>query len=267
VLFRLFTFSLVLLVTACAGAPRSAPVLSGALPEGVVLPTVWVDVRLRQMGFVRLAPKRLFFARISGLNGSPCVPREASFDPALDLAPGSLARASGSPLGLVGAIDGEGGFAGGADTTCLYDENGLPIWEPTLYEASHVVGNRAYLSNAPVGRYTVAAAMFPGGQNGQSLVVYFPQEMVEGSEQPVPPGASRFLGRYEVTTSAFQKFDPFQARYQAELKPPDPNRVLVAAKWIAAILTEQPVNGGTLHRAGALARAEWPQPTQAEGSD
>lgn len=260
-LARLTLACLVVAATGCASGPRPPAAVVAALPEGVAPPAVWVDVTLRQMGLISLRPERVYFARISGLNGSSCVPREALF--ARDLDPLPLGEAAAEHRGSLGAIDGAGGFAAGGDPTCLYDEGGRPVWEPVLYASTHVVGGRAYLGDAATGRYTAVAAAFRFGE-GPTTLVYFPEDMIARTEQPVPPGGAAYMGRYELKASAFTDFDPLQARYRAQLSAHDPNRVQRLAAALVAVLTESQAASGTAHRAGVLLKAEPPDAAGAE---
>lgn len=255
-------WALVLLAAAaCASGPRAPEVVDLSLPEGVERPAVWVDVTLRQMGFITQRPERVYFARISGLNGSPCVPREALFDPALDR-PVAMGDMAADHLGSLGAIDGEGGFGAGGEATCLYDEGGQPVWEPVLYASTQVFGSRAYLSGAAPGRYTAVAAAFPAGE-GRTTLVYFPQDMIAQTEQPAPPGAAAYMGRYQLKADAFAAFDPLQERYREQLSAHDPNRVQRFAAALVAVLAESQAGPGIVHRAGVVINAEPPTPPNA----
>ncbi len=266
-LLKILTVGLLPLVAACAGGSKNVMPRTIVAPPGLTVPAVWIEVRLKEMGVIRRKPERVLFARISGINGSPCVPREAVYDPDLS-APASLDGVVGHPLATVGSVDGEGGFSAGGDATCMYDENGLPVWDPILYKSSGVKDGKAYLDGLPPGRYTAVAAEFSSGQ-GNRMIVYFPTRMINLTETAVLPGEVTYMGYYETRAPVFGDYDPLQARYREVVAAEGPDKVQRAVSaMVSALLDSQSAAGFPVHRAGEMIRVDQPaSPSRTETSE
>jgi len=260
---RLAAALLLTLTAACASGPAPGPEAAAPPPEPPAppVPSVWIDVSLRQPFGFRTAPAVVWFARVSGLNGSDCLPRPATFDPGLDRNAALGGATAGGDLARVGSVDGAGGAGAGGDPTCMYDEAWRPVWDPLLYTADRIEGTSAYLSNPPPARYVAAAATFRTDDAGSTVTVYFPETMLARTEVAVPPGESRYMGRFQVRSGG-GGFDPAQAYFRDRIAPLGPG---AAAQLLAAIITG--LAGGeiqtTRHVPGQEVEAAAPPPAEA----
>ena len=142
------------------GSVPTTPLVDGpASPQSAsVAVSIRIGDKFLDVGYQE--PALVYFVRVSGLNGSHCQPREDQFDEGFNSI--SMDGTLGDHLGDIGGgMGGQGGFGAGGDPTCLFDEAGLPIWEPVLYPSTHTRGNVAYLINVPPGRYAAVAAVYP----------------------------------------------------------------------------------------------------------
>jgi hypothetical protein len=178
--------------------------------------------------------REVFFARVSGLNGSNCLPREHRFDD--DRSRVSLAGSMAGGMGSIGAAEGEdgtlegGGFAEGYDPTCLYDEGGLPVWEPTVYRASRVVNGTAFLLNVPPGRYTAVAAQIPNGNATTTLLLG--SDAIDRTEVAVPEETAAYMGSFRIKYGGASK-DETREMYRERILGDEPS---MATKMAGAIL-------------------------------
>ncbi len=250
---RFIPLVVLLLVTGCASAPQNRSASGPVPPPGLTAPAVWVDVRVKQMGFMRSKPTTVYFSRISNLNGSKCVPREALYDPQLE-AEAALTGAVGGSFASIGSVDGQGGFAAGGDATCMYDETGAPVWEPVVYPSEGVVDGKAFLSDVPPGRYTAVAAMVRH-ENSSPIFFYFPAEAVDLTEVAVVPGQVAYMGYYEIKAGG--RFDPLQQRYREMLSRGEPNRVQRFGAFMAAVLSnDSSLAAWPQHKAGVMVKSD-----------
>lgn len=205
-----------LLASACATAPRER------LPAGPDFPgavAVGAEVSWRNGLGPGVMPVSVYFARISGLSGSPCVPREpvqAGDDWSTGVSVAGTVDEGG--VAGIGAVGGQGGFGGGADPTCLFNEMGVQVWEPMIYPATLVRGHYAWLLNVPPGRYVLVGARFLHDQTS-STTVYLSRADSEATEAVVPPGTARFLGRFVLKGGGLGKMDDLQAYYKSKVQP------------------------------------------------
>jgi len=184
--------ALSLLAAACAAGPGPQTEATGG--PGAVS----IEVALRQPLARRdVPPSQVWFVRIGGLNGSPCLPREALFP--VDPAP---------------------------DPTCGRDPQGNPAWTPAFLTADRIEGRRAFLDDPPPARYVVVAAAFPGLKGG-TVTLFFPKTLIGRTEMPVPAGTRRFMGGYRLSFGDWRFMDGAQAfvrdRLRSEGAQPAPN--------------------------------------------
>jgi len=221
---RWLTALTLLLTTACATpGPRAVTVSPVDDPETeatAVAARVSVSGALFKSSHLPL--EAVYFARVSGLNGSPCQPREAAFsDDGNHMV--SVDGTSGTGWSAIGAVGTEGGFGAGGDPTCLYDETGAPVWEPVLYPASYFVGDMVFLINVPPGRYMLAAVRYNNG--GNHTTIYLSRESALATEAAAPPGEAGYGGTVRITHGRFGGFDPLQEHFRRQLQGGDPNKV------------------------------------------
>lgn len=253
-LFRLATTAA---LAACATSPRPAPPPAPLVPPES--PGAVIELSLRSFGhFGGLAPAEVWFARVSALNGSDCVPREEHFDPALDRTT-ELGGADLGGLAITGTLEGGGSVAG--DPTCMYDEAFTPVWDPLLYRADRIEGNRAYLDAPPPARYVAVAATFvTNAQNDSTATLYLSADTIARTEVALPPGARRHMGRYVLRYGSAGRMDPAQTRFEGQIAPLGPGWGSVLLENIAAGLT-----GGegrsVVHRAADVRQAVYPEET------
>lgn len=247
------------------GEPPAHALVDGpASPEAAsVAVSIRVGDKFLDVGYQN--PILVYFVRVSGLNGSPCQPREKRFDDGLEVIP--LEETVGEHVGMIGALEGQGGFAAGGDPTCMFNEAGLPVWEPVLYATDHVRGSTAYLINVPPGRYTVVAAVYASREadvgtssdsesdSGGGLTIdltgdsesdaepaeigtatlFLPEQAVFESEVAVPPGAARYIGRLVVGRRIRHKYDAVQNRFRAQVEALGPSRM---ERFVDSLLTQ-----------------------------
>lgn len=209
-------FAVLPFLPGCATPPKGPLVADPASPHSV---SVAVSLQVKSILLGQFThPERVYFIRVSGLNGSACQPRDSRFSERFDSV--SMDGTAGDHLSGLGGMDGQGGFGAGGDPTCLYDEGGLPVWEPVLYPASHIRGNTAYLINVPPGRYAAALAVYDNG----TLTVFLPEAAVFGSEVAAPPGTARYMGHTVVQLKSVDQYDPLQTALRDKIAPTRPSR-------------------------------------------
>jgi hypothetical protein len=234
----------------CACAPKGPPPPPVAMHPGTVGVAVTLTYKA-PLSFSEQPAREVFFARVSGLNGSNCLPREHRFDEARHTV--SMAGALAGGMGAIGAAEGEdgtlkeGGFAEGYDPTCLYDEAGLPVWEPTLYRASRIVNGTAFLLNVPPGRYTAVAAQIPNGNATTTLLLG--SDTIDRTEVAVPEETAAYMGSFRLKYGGASK-DETREMYRERILGDEPS---VASRMAGAILvgllsgnTSQQIDSSTI---------------------
>lgn len=125
--------------------------------------------------------------------------------------------------------------------------------------SNYVKGDRAYLLNAPPGRY-VAVAAFKRSTTQQGgtkeFTTLFSKELIKLTEVTTAPGTIGFMGEHEVRQSTLTDTDDAQLHYAGLIAPHAVSKSGVTAQILRTMFSSEEFYKGTLVEAKRDKRSE-----------